>query len=172
MIAGKEYFHQKVGNPHPRVTDYKDSQVLDRSINSPLFVRTVIGILESYSTFAIPASCDFGESTSFSSLIFFKRMKHSDLGVLMSTGIFINELVKPLSTNSKKRLNTLKQFVDNLPTNSLSVFDYFVGLAPKRVKLPSWFGFAVIKQCQVSLKYSECLPMRQRSRKEIERIWN
>ena len=82
MIDGKEYFHQKVGNPHPRVTDYKDSQVLDRSINSPLFVRTVIGILESYSTFAIPASCDFGESTSFSSLIFFKGMKHSDLGVL------------------------------------------------------------------------------------------
>ena len=53
----------------------------------------------------------------------------------MSTAIFINELVNSLSTNSTKRLNTLKQFVDNLPTSSLSVFDYFVRLAPK------WLGY-------------------------------
>ena len=37
----------------------------------------------------------------------------------------------PLSANPTKRSNTLKQFVGNLPTNCLSVFDYFVGLALK-----------------------------------------
>ena len=39
--------------------------------------------------------------------------------------------VKPLSANFTKWLNTLKQFVGNLPTNCLSVFDHFVGLALK-----------------------------------------
>ena len=37
----------------------------------------------------------------------------------------------PLSANHTKWSNTLKQFVDNLPTNCLSVFDHFVRLALK-----------------------------------------
>ena len=37
----------------------------------------------------------------------------------------------PLGTNFTKWSNTLKQFVGNLPTNCLSVFDQFVGLALK-----------------------------------------
>ena len=37
----------------------------------------------------------------------------------------------PLSANPTKWLNTLKQFIGNLPTNCLSVFDHFVGLALK-----------------------------------------
>ena len=36
-----------------------------------------------------------------------------------------------LSTNLTKWSNTLKQFVGNLPTNCLSLFDHFVGLALK-----------------------------------------
>ena len=51
------------------------------------------------------------------------------------TGVYMDEtlVVKRLrpSANFKKWSNTLKQFVDQLPTNCLSVFDYFVGLAPK-----------------------------------------
>ena len=39
--------------------------------------------------------------------------------------IFFNNL----STNITKWSNTLKQFVGNFPTNCLSVFDHFVGLA-------------------------------------------
>ena len=39
--------------------------------------------------------------------------------------------VNPLSTNIAKWSNTLKQFVSKLPTNCLSVFDNFVGLALK-----------------------------------------
>ena len=38
-------------------------------------------------------------------------------------------VINPLSANFTKWSNTLKQFVGNLPTNCLSVFDHFVGLA-------------------------------------------
>ena len=39
--------------------------------------------------------------------------------------------VNPLSANSTKWSNTLKQSVRRLPTNCLSVFDHFMGLALK-----------------------------------------
>ena len=39
--------------------------------------------------------------------------------------------INPLSANFTKWSNILKQFVSNLPTNGLSVFDHFVGLALK-----------------------------------------
>ena len=39
--------------------------------------------------------------------------------------------INPLSANPTKWSNTLKQFVGKLPTNCLSVFDHFVGLALK-----------------------------------------
>ena len=42
--------------------------------------------------------------------------------------------VNPLSTNFTKQSNKLKQFVDKLPTNYLSVFEHFAGLALKRLK--------------------------------------
>ena len=41
----------------------------------------------------------------------------------------------PLSTNPTKWLKTLKQFVGNLPTNCLSVFDHFGRLALEDLKL-------------------------------------
>ena len=42
--------------------------------------------------------------------------------------------INPLSANFTKWSNTLKQFVDKLPTNSLSVFDHFVELALTALK--------------------------------------
>ena len=39
--------------------------------------------------------------------------------------------INPLSAKLTKSPNTLKQFVGNLPTNCLSVFGHFVGLALK-----------------------------------------
>ena len=45
--------------------------------------------------------------------------------------------LKPLSANITKWSNTLKQFVGNLTTNCLSVFDHFVGLALKGLR-KSW----------------------------------
>ena len=41
---------------------------------------------------------------------------------------------KPLSAKLTKWPTTLKQFVGNLPTNCLSVFGHFVGLALKGLK--------------------------------------
>ena len=41
----------------------------------------------------------------------------------------------PLSANPTKWSNTLKQFVGNLPTNCLSVFEHFVKLALKGLKM-------------------------------------
>ena len=43
--------------------------------------------------------------------------------------------LKPLSANPTKWSDTLKQFVGNLLTNCLSVFDHFVGLALKGLRL-------------------------------------
>ena len=45
--------------------------------------------------------------------------------------------VNPLRANPTKWLNTLKQFAGNLPTNCLSVFDHFVGLALKELNQES-----------------------------------
>ena len=42
--------------------------------------------------------------------------------------------INPLSANPIKWSNTLKQFVGNLPTNCLTLFDHFVGLALKGLK--------------------------------------
>ena len=47
--------------------------------------------------------------------------------------------LNPLSTNPTKWSNTLEQFVSNLLTNFLSVFDHFVKLALKGLKLPPFF---------------------------------
>ena len=54
--------------------------------------------------------------------------------------ICLNEL-KYLSANPTKWSNTLGQFVGNLPTNCLSEFDHFVGLALKRLRY--WNNFKI-----------------------------
>ena len=54
-----------------------------------------------------------------------------------SASDFRLEFVNPLSTNPIKRSNTLKQFVGNLQTNCLSVFDHFVELALKGLTFDS-----------------------------------
>ena len=45
-------------------------------------------------------------------------------------------IINPLNAKTTKWSNTLKQFVGNLPTNCLSVFDHFVGLALKGLTCP------------------------------------
>ena len=52
-------------------------------------------------------------------------------------------LVNPLSTKFIKWSNTLKQFVGKLPTNCLSVFDHFVGLALKGLKYAQMGSFSL-----------------------------
>ena len=54
--------------------------------------------------------------------------------------------VNPLNANPTKWSNTLKQFVGNLPTNCLSVFDHFVNLAFKGLRRYMWLSvFELVK---------------------------
>ena len=46
----------------------------------------------------------------------------------------LEENLNPLSANPTKWSNTLKQFIGIFPTNFLSVFDHFVGLAIEKLK--------------------------------------
>ena len=46
--------------------------------------------------------------------------------------------INSLSANFTKRLNILKQFVGNLPTNCLSGFDHFVKLALKGLRFKTF----------------------------------
>ena len=46
-------------------------------------------------------------------------------------GYSMEDNLNPLSANPTKWSNTLKQFVGNLPTNCVSVFDHFVKMALK-----------------------------------------
>ena len=48
----------------------------------------------------------------------------------MKMDLFV-KLVNPLSANQTKWSTILKQFVGNMSTNCLIMFDHFVGLAPK-----------------------------------------
>ena len=45
--------------------------------------------------------------------------------------VILSDIFNPLSANPTKWSNAHKQFVGNLPTNCLSVFDHFVKLALK-----------------------------------------
>ena len=68
--------------------------------------------------------------------IFFYFME-SDVPLLRYSFFFLfwtipsTSKLNPLSANPKKWSNTLKQFVDRLQTNCLSVFDHFVALVLK-----------------------------------------
>ena len=59
--------------------------------------------------------------------MFFSSIK--EINTLISKGI------SNICLTLTKWSNTLKQFVGNLSTNCLSVFDHFVGLAPKGLKV-------------------------------------
>ena len=59
---------------------------------------------------------------------------HEKVRRTMRTAILLH-LLNPLSAKLRKWPNTLKQFAGNLPTNCLSVFCHFVGLALKRLRI-------------------------------------
>ena len=62
----------------------------------------------------------------------------------MRNGAMFLSLINLLSANPTKWSNTLKQFIRSLPTNYLSVFDHFMGLALK--------GLNNFKRCKNSLE--------------------
>ena len=56
--------------------------------------------------------------------------------------------LNPLSTIFTKWSNTLKQFVSNLPTNCMSVFDHFVGFVLKGLRVKKWWSWIFWKKSQ------------------------
>ena len=67
--------------------------------------------------------------------------------------------LNPLSSNPTKWPNKLKQFVSNLPTNCLSVFDHFVILAVKGLNIQNrylQFTFSKSLTWFWSLQYGCC----------------
>ena len=83
--------------------------------------------------YAIPGSLNYfkswektvqGENQYFFS-IFMKEY------LTLRSMILMTSIINPLSAKLTKWPNTLKQFVGNLPTNRVSVFGHFVGLALK-----------------------------------------
>ena len=73
-------------------------------------------------------SCEFGEI--FKNTFFIEYLWWLLLYDTLSISFFITSVkVNHLSANPTKWSNTLKQFVGKFPTNFLSVFDHFVGLA-------------------------------------------
>ena len=52
-----------------------------------------------------------------------------------------DDYINPLKTNPVKWSNTLKQFVGNLSTNCLSVFDHFVRLGLKGFTLQQPYAY-------------------------------
>ena len=71
---------------------------------------------------------------------------------LITSKISINIFFQ-LSANPTKWSNTLKQFVGNLPTNCLSVFDHFVKLALKR--LSSYR--VILKKNRLNWNHHQCM---------------
>ena len=55
--------------------------------------------------------------------------------VQLYSAVVTRGVFNPISANPTKLSNTMKQFFGNLPTNCLSVFDHFVGLALKGLRL-------------------------------------
>ena len=61
--------------------------------------------------------------------------------------------INPLSSNPTKWSNKLKQFVGNLLTNCLSVFDHFVLLAVKGLNIQNIFSVYFFEVTDVILEH-------------------
>ena len=70
-------------------------------------------------------------SLPLSPLVIHKKLKNFlNLKYIIIVNVKLFD-INPLSANPTKSSNTLKQFVGNLPTNCLRVFDHFMNLALK-----------------------------------------
>ena len=65
----------------------------------------------------------------------------------------------PLSANPTKWSNTLKQFVAKLPTNCLSVFDHFLGLALKGLTSQGYVTCKFSTRAEIHPEPNSTLPM-------------
>ena len=112
--------------------------LLSHTFNTP----KLVGLPYYYSFLFSFIPIIFFEKWLLEGISFRLKRKFSAVTELLSS-ILKNEILKasifcqhnPLSANPTKWSNTLKQFVGKLRTNCLSVFDHFVKLALKEIRL-------------------------------------
>ena len=104
------------GEQNPSVKNWPTGKL------SSIFVSEIINLL------TLPLICSESNSFFFWIEFMFKWRKISLLR------LSLHKDFNPLSANPTKWSNTLKQFVGKSATNCLSVFDHFVGLAPKGIR--------------------------------------
>ena len=68
----------------------------------------------------------------------------------------LHEVVNPLSTNPIKWSNTLKQFVSKLQTNCLSLFDHFVELVLKGLRVYGVPSVGKFKKPFLNFELGDC----------------
>ena len=75
---------------------------------------------------------------------------------LITLSVGFKNIIIPLSANPEKWSNTLKQIVGNLPTICLSVFDHFINLALKGLKMPKLSEVSLVPKPIERQKVSTC----------------
>ena len=106
--------------------------------------RKIVGKLRAIRPWAWPSKVSI-KTIALTESEFQRRLRNIfDFNHLFFQALFkirINNKVNPLSANIPKWSNTPKQFVRKLPTNCLSLFDHFVGLALKEFSYKSHLYF-------------------------------
>ena len=117
------------------IPQYIEGEPVSQNIDDPL-MKAIIKYRFHPSIIAINQKCVSSFSFSFSQVEgdeIIKNIKNLKTNKATQSADIPTKL-NPFSANFTKWSNTLKQFVGDLPTNCLSVFDHFVGLALKRLR--------------------------------------
>ena len=125
------------------------NELLARNQTEKIFRIFIFQDLIKKAKFSTPTSILKGLQSQFLIDFFFwcaliARVKARQALYWVDSRFFSKRVINPLSANPTKWPDTLKQFVGNLPTNCVSVFDHFVklelkGLTVIRVALGNTF---------------------------------
>ena len=125
------------------------NELLARNQTEKIFRIFIFQDLLKKAKFSTPTSILKGLQSQFLIDFFFwcapiARVKARQALYWVDSRFFSKRVINPLSANPTKWPDTLKQFVGNLPTNCVSVFDHFVklklkGLTVIRVALGNTF---------------------------------
>ena len=112
------------------------NELLARNQTEKIFRIFIFQDLIKKAKFSTPTSILKGLQSQFLIDFFFwcdliARVKASQALYWVDSRFFSKRVINPLSANPTKWSDTLKQFVGNLPTNCVSVFDHFVKLELK-----------------------------------------
>ena len=145
----KKVFQSKIKNDiwkviHRILSPNPNTLKVDPEKLNEFFNKTVKRLVEKRKT----------HNATLQSYISSLKDKSNSFKLRLITPTEVSKCINPFRANPTKWSNTLKQFVDNLPTNCLSVFDHFVIL--KSILGPILFNLCVGYMSQMTPE-SECL---------------